>query len=183
MSSGNLILTGLVIYSCKITKSVVGCWVEELNIKRIWKVAEHKGKVLDAGELLDMLERGFSPPEIAKETGLTPPTIRQRIAKMQDDQGVLLQYRTLQNLRLTELQHSVLEAITPDKIAEAPLQVLVQAFKILKDKELVMTGNPTEIKGLVGYLVELEKLNVAGEIPVNPEPIIELDPERLPRLN
>lgn len=142
-------------------------------------------KELSTEALLDMLERGFSPPEIAQQTGLTPPTIRQRIAKLQQDQGVLLQYRSLQNLRLTELQHAILEAITPEKIAEAPLQVLVQAFKILKDKELVMTGNPTEIRGLVGFLVELERQEIQSCIDPNPEPYIEaaFEEEELPRLN
>ncbi|RLG71931.1 MAG: hypothetical protein DRO11_03320, partial [Methanobacteriota archaeon] len=33
----------------------------------------------------------------------------------------------------------------------------VNAFRVLKDKELVSTGKPTEIKGLLGYLVEAEK--------------------------
>jgi hypothetical protein len=42
------------------------------------------------------------------------------------------------------------------------LRDLVLAFKILKDKELVIDGKPTEIKGLVGYLVELEKKEMAG---------------------
>jgi len=141
-------------------------------------------KELSTETLLDLLERGFSPPEIAQHTGLTPPTIRQRIAKLQQDQGVLLQYRSLQNLRLTELQHAILEAITPEKIAEAPLNVLVQAFKILKDKELVMTGNPTEIRGLVGYLVELERQEVQIGIDSHPEPYIEMEAEEdLPRLN
>lgn len=123
-------------------------------------------KELDEEALLDLLSRGATPPEIGQVLGATPPTIRSRIALLQKEQGVLLQYRTLQNLRLTELQHLVLEAITPDKIAEAPLGDLVKAFKILKDKELVMTGQPTDIKGLVGYLVELEKQDLAGSLPV-----------------
>ena len=138
-------------------------------------------KEIDLDEVMDMLERGFSPPEIAKSTGVTPPTIRNRIAKLQQEQGVLLQYRSLENLRLTELQHAVLEAITPDKIAEAPLKDLVQAFKILKEKELVMTGNPTEIKGLVGYLVQLEKEELAAKEVID----VEQEPENssdLPRL-
>ena len=139
-------------------------------------------KEIDTNVLFDMIERGMTAPEIAKELGATAPTIRQRIAALQQDQGVLLQYRSLQNLRLTELQHAILEAITPDKIAEAPLQVLVQAFKILKDKELVMTGNPTEIRGLVGYLVELERQELAATLPVNAEPFIEIEQDDLPNL-
>lgn len=145
-------------------------------------------KEVDTEQLLDLLEKGFSPPEISRVMGLTPPTVRQRIAALQQEQGVLLQYRSLQNLRLTELQHSILEAITPEKIAEAPLQVLVQAFRILKDKELVMTGNPTEIRGLVGYLVELERQEMAGRIKIEPEDgdILQNEFQReddLPRLN
>ena len=68
-----------------------------------------------------------------------------------------MKYRSLQSLQLTELQARVLEAITPEKINEAPMKDLIQAFKILKDKELVIEGKPSEIKGLVGYLVEMEK--------------------------
>lgn len=126
-------------------------------------------KDIDEETLLDLLERGYSPPMIGAVVGAAPPTIRTRIASLQKEQGVLLQYRTLQSLRLTELQHLVLEAITPDKIAEAPLGDLVKAFKILKDKELVITGQPTDIKGLVGYLIELERQDVAGSLPASPE--------------
>lgn len=115
-------------------------------------------------EILDMLERGYSPPQIAQEVGVTPPTMRNRIAALQKKQGVILQYRDLENLRLTELQHEILEHITPQKIADAPLNVLVQAYKILKEKELVITGNPTEIHGLVGYLVQLEKAEFSGKL-------------------
>jgi DNA-binding Lrp family transcriptional regulator len=139
-------------------------------------------KEIDEEKLLEMLERGFSPVEIAKEVKVTPPTIRNRIAKLQQEQGVLLQYRSLQNLRLTELQHAILEAITPDKIAEAPLKDLVTSFKILKDKELVMTGNPTEIKGLVGYLVQLEKEELAAADIIEAEEHIVEETEDLPKL-
>lgn len=131
-------------------------------------------KEIEEETLLDLLERGYTPPAIAAVVGATPPTIRSRIASLQKEQGVLLQYRTLQSLRLTELQHLVLEAITPDKIAEAPLGDLVKAFKILKDKELVITGQPTDIKGLVGYLIELERQDVAGSLPTSPEAPLEV---------
>ena len=114
--------------------------------------------------IMDLCEKGFSPKEIGEVVGATPPTIRSRIAEMQKNQGVILQYRQLQDLRLTELQHAVLEAMTLEKIADAPLSVLVQAFKILKDKELVANGKPTDIKGLVGYLLEVEKMESAIEV-------------------
>ena len=38
---------------------------------------------------------------------------------------------------------------------------------VLKDKELVLDGKPTDIKGLVAYLIELEKEEAALTKPVD----------------
>ena len=121
-------------------------------------------KDVDAEELMDLLERGIPQKEIAVKLEITPPTLSKRIAELQKEQGVLLQYRPLQSLQLTKLQAAVLERITPEKIADAPLRDLILAYKILKDKELVIEGKPSDIKGLVGYLIELEKLEADGKM-------------------
>lgn len=112
---------------------------------------------VDMEAALDMLLKDIPVPAIATELGISPPTLRKRIADIQQKQGLLLQYRSIQSLQLTELQARVLEAITPEKINEAPLRDLVASFKILKDKELVIEGKPSEIKGLVAHLIYLEK--------------------------
>lgn len=112
---------------------------------------------VDLEAVLDMLDRGATVPQISTELGISPPTLRKRIADMQSKQGLLLQYRAIQSLQLTELQARVLEAITPDKINEAPLKDLIASYKILKDKELNIEGKPSEIKGLVAHLIYLEK--------------------------
>ena len=113
--------------------------------------------------MLDLLEQGFSQTEVASELGVSAPTLAKKIADIQSKQGLILKYRALQSIQLTELQCRVLEAITPEKINEAPLKDLVGAYKILKDKELVVDGKPTEIKGLVAYLVEMERQSLALE--------------------
>jgi len=67
-------------------------------------------------------------------------------------------YRTnIQSLQLTAIQMRLLGAIDEYKISNAPLKDIVAAFKTLKDKELVMSGKPTEIHGLAGYLMYLER--------------------------
>lgn len=139
----------------------------------------------DKKKLIDLLSRGYSPPEISAVMQTSPEEIRTRIRRLQEAEGVLLKYREAQSLHLTSLQHQILEGITPDKIAEAPLSELVKAFKILKDKELVMTGQPTDIKGLVGYLVELEAQDVRVALgPSAPRPKIPFDAvEYIPNLN
>jgi transcriptional regulator with XRE-family HTH domain len=118
---------------------------------------------IETENMLDLLEQGFSQTEVASELGVSAPTLAKKIADIQSKQGLILKYRALQSIQLTELQCRVLEAITPEKINEAPLKDLVGAYKILKDKELVVDGKPTEIKGLVAYLVEMERQQIALE--------------------
>ena len=107
--------------------------------------------------LIDMLERGATYDEAGEVLNCTPQTIAARVVEIQSEHAVLLQYRAIQSLELTKLQAKVLMAITDEKINEASLSELVNAFKILKDKELVLEGKPSDIKGLVGYLIALEK--------------------------
>ena len=118
---------------------------------------------VDMDAALDLLLRGEKIPAIAVELGISPPTLRNRIADLQKKQGLLLQYRSIQSLQLTELQARVLEAITPEKIDNAPLRDLVMSYKILKDKEQVIEGKPSEIRGLVAHLIHLEKQEAALE--------------------
>ena len=118
-------------------------------------------KEIDLEAALDLLMRGESVPTIASEVGVSPITLRKRIKELQDEQGLILQYRAIQSLHLTALQSRILEAITPEKIESAPLRDLVASFKILKDKELVIEGKPSEIKGLIAHLIAMEKQEAA----------------------
>lgn len=108
----------------------------------------------------DLIEKGASKSEIAGELGVSVSELSSKLINLRERHGILTEYRTLQTMQLTELQFKVLASITDDKIAEAPLRDLVYAFKTLKDKELIGEGKPTEIKGLVAYLIEMEKQEV-----------------------
>ena len=123
-----------------------------------------KKSPVDLDSAIDLLMRGEKIPAISAELGISAPTLRTRIAEISKQQGLLLQYRSIQSLQLTELQARILEAITPDKINDAPLRDLVMSFKILKDKEQVIEGKPSEIKGLVAHLIHLEKLEKNPEL-------------------
>ena len=116
---------------------------------------------IDPEVLFDLGMRGLTQKQASEELGICESTLSRRLADIQKKQGLLMKYRALQSLQLTELQARVLEAITPEKIMLAHLKDLIQAFRILKDKELVIDGKPSEIRGLVGYLVEMEKREFA----------------------
>ena len=117
---------------------------------------------LDIETLLDLSERALTQKEMAEMTGVSIPTLAKRLDDLKEKQGLLLKARDMRNLRLTELQMMVLDAITPGKIAESPLRDLVLAFKVLSDRENVDIGKPTEMKGLVHYLVQIEKEKAAA---------------------
>lgn len=132
---------------------------------------------VDTEKMLDLLEQGWGHDVLSSELGVSKPTLAKRINDLQEKQGLILKYRALQSIQLTELQAKVLEAITDEKIDEAPLKDLVGAYKILKDRELVIDGKPTEIKGLVAYLVEMERQQLAGE--KTEEEAIDVTPEKI----
>ena len=123
-----------------------------------------KMKEIDLGKLLDMGEKNLPQSYIAEELGVSIPTLAKRMSEVREKQGILLQYRELQSLQLTSMQARILEAITPQKINEASLRDLILAFRILKDKEHTIEGKPTEVKGLVHYLLEIEKQEMATEV-------------------
>ena len=129
-------------------------------------------KEIDTGLLYDLMNMDLTLPEAAKELGISIPTLSRRIADIQTKQGLLVQYRALQSLQLTELQARVLEAITPEKIDEASLKELVGAFKILKEAEVDPKGNVDEVRGLLAHLLELEKQEFARKHPAE-ENIVE----------
>jgi DNA-binding Lrp family transcriptional regulator len=136
-------------------------------------------KEIDFDILAECLEKGMTTREAAETLDCSHMTISRRIGELQKNQGILMRYRSLQSLQLTGLQARILEAITPEKIADAPLRDLVLAFKILKENELTIEGKPKEFKGLVGYLIQLEKEEVA--LATQPEdPAIDADFAELP---
>lgn len=116
-------------------------------------------------DLLDRLDRGEKRKDIARGVGVSTPTLSRIIADIQQKHGLLTKYRDIQSLRLTELQAAILESITEENIAEASLSEKIAAFKILSDKERVLDGKPSDIKGLVGLLIQLEKEEAQGKIP------------------
>lgn len=151
-----------------------------------------KAKIeIDPDTMIDLYEMGLTQKQAAGELGICPQTLSKRMTDIQGKQNLLLQYRSLQSLQLTELQARILEAITPEKIEESSMKDLVLAFKILKDKEQVIEGKPSEIKGLVSYLIKMEEEEMALVEPVpegEVEEMIEVakeitDPDYIPDLS
>lgn len=112
---------------------------------------------IDPQKLLEMSARGMTQVQMAKELGVCHVTVARRIAELRMNEGVLVDYRSNQALQLTALQARVLEAITPEKIANASLLELARAAYILKKAETDI-DSPHLKEGLEYYLIQLEQL-------------------------
>lgn len=116
-------------------------------------------------EIMGLLEEGLSGKQVAAVTGCSIATIQNRVAALLKEQGVLESYRSVQHLELTKIQARILDSITDEMLANANLKDLTTAFKVLKDKEQTDLGKPTEIKGLVAYLVHIEQEDLKAKQP------------------
>lgn len=112
---------------------------------------------IDDSAIKDCLETGMTITQTAEVLGCSRSTISRRISQLNIDKGLLSEYRELQHLQLTQLQAQILEAITPEKIEQAELRDLVSAFRVLKEKEQEVSSSTQSMKGLVSYLVHIEK--------------------------
>lgn len=122
---------------------------------------------VDMEVLMDFIEQGVTQKEMASELGVSVPTLAKKIAQLQSQHDVILSYRKLKSLHLTQLQHLLLSNITEDKIAQASLGEIATAYKKLADSETAIEGTTDlgEVKGLVAHLVYLEKQRVEREHP------------------
>jgi hypothetical protein len=112
---------------------------------------------IDSMQIYDQVSQGKTQRQMVEELGICHVNLARRMAALHAKKGILLEYRSIQPLQLTELQLRVMEVITPGKMADASLLDLVKAFKILMDAELGLKGEPFRITGLLGYPLELEK--------------------------
>ena len=82
-------------------------------------------------QLYDLVARGWTIKEIAKELDISHVTVANRLGKLQANKQIL-NPKFVKELQFTSLQFNVLESITPDKIKNASLIELTRAVKLLK---------------------------------------------------
>lgn len=124
-------------------------------------------KTLDKELLIDYISTGMSRKDIAEAMGVSPPTISNKIEELKREESSLLKYDKIHHLDLIGVKQRILANVTDDKLIEAPLGQLAQAYGVFGKMEQLIQGRPTEIRGLMGYLLHLEKEDIAardGEI-------------------
>jgi predicted transcriptional regulator len=116
---------------------------------------------IDTALMLDLLADGMSKKEVADIIGCSPPTISAKIAELRKDEASLLAYDKNKYLDLIGVQQRILANVTDEKLAEAPVQHLASAYSNFGKMLQLDQGKPTEIHGLMGYLMKLEQEDIA----------------------
>ena len=117
----------------------------------------HKeARALTAEDVQKYIGSGKTQKEIAKELGVSIPTIARRMAALRLNKGPLMRFRDIKGLCLTDVQAQALEVITPEKIEKASLRELAKAYKVLVKSEKPLPKLKGKITGLLGHLLALE---------------------------
>lgn len=116
-------------------------------------------KSLNEVALIELRKQGSSIEEISEKFEVSTATVSRRLADLRFNQGLLTKYRELQGLDLTLYKAKILEAITPEKIANASLGELAMAFKVISDLELkIQEQSGPKPVGLIAHIIEAEKI-------------------------
>ena len=133
--------------------------------------------ILDTSLMLDLLADGMNKKEVAGIIGCSPPTISAKIAELREDEASLLAYDKNKYLDLIGVQQRILANVTDEKLAEAPVQHLASAYSNFGKMLQLDQGKPTEIHGLMGYLMKLEQEDIAKKEAENAETdVIDVSP-------
>jgi predicted transcriptional regulator len=120
-------------------------------------------KSLDMSLMMDLIAEGVSRKDIAATLGVSPPTISNKIEELKREESALLAYDKVHHLDLIGVKQRILANVTEDKLIEAPLGQLATAYGVFGKMEQLIQGRPTEIHGLMGYLMHLEKEDIASK--------------------
>jgi len=107
-------------------------------------------------EIKILMDSGKNQKEIAKELGVSVPTIARRMAALRLNKGPLMQFRDIKGLCLNSIQASALEAITPERIEKASLLELMKAYKVLTKSDKPLPKFKHRTTGLLDYLLSLD---------------------------
>jgi hypothetical protein len=116
---------------------------------------------LDTDLMLQLLTDGMTKKDVAAIMGVSPMTIDHRISDLKKEESMLLAYDKVHYLDLIKVKEKLVAGCTQEKIDDAPLGQIAQAYGVFSKMEQLIQGRPTEIHGLMGYLLHLEKEDIA----------------------
>jgi hypothetical protein len=128
-------------------------------------------KDIDVDLMLSLLSDGMSRKDTAAALNISPITLDAHVERLKREESGLLAYDKVHHLDLIGVKQRLVAGVTDEKIAEAPLASIASAYGVFAKMEQLIQGRPTEIHGLMGYLMHLEKEDIAAQQVVDGEVI------------
>ena len=114
----------------------------------------------DTKMMIDLLADGMKQRDVASIIGVSGVTISNKLRELKQEESNLLAYDKNRYLDLIQVQQRIIANVTDEKLAAAPVQHLASAYAQFGKMEQLIQGKPTEIHGLMGYLLHLEKEDI-----------------------
>ena len=121
-------------------------------------------KEIDTDLMLSLLADGMSRKDTAAALDISPVTLDAAVERLKKEESSLLAYSKVHYLDLISVQKRLVDGVTDEKILDAPLGQIAQAYGVFNKAEQLVQGRPTEIHGLMGYLLHLEKEDIGKEM-------------------
>lgn len=112
-------------------------------------------KEIDMGRLLEMAESETPAKEMAQELGISIPTLKNRIDQLRNEQSLLLDAKSVENLRVIKMKEDVLVRIEKN-LPNMDNDELIKALTALNkmDAPERETG---KLSGLLGMITEIDE--------------------------
>lgn len=111
-------------------------------------------KTLDMAKLLEGIEEGENLNGLSQGQNMSTVTLRKRMQQIKEDQGVTLELKEVEELRVTRLKANVLHMLE-DNLPRMDVDQLTKALGMLHKMEKKDEGGDSP-KGLLGLLSAIE---------------------------
>jgi DNA-binding Lrp family transcriptional regulator len=107
-------------------------------------------------KLLTMVDDGVPMKEMSQSLGVSTPTLRARIDQLRDEQGIILEAKGVETLRVAKLKEIALGRIERN-LPNMDNDDLIKTLTVLNRMDTPVEDDTGKVKGLIGLLAEIDK--------------------------
>lgn len=120
-------------------------------------------KEIDMDKLLEMAESETPAKEMAKTLGISTPTLKNRIELLRSEQGILLESKSVENLRVIKLKELIITRLE-DGLVNMDNDDLIKSLNVLNKMD-TSEQNGGKLQGLLGLLTAIdEEAEIRAEV-------------------
>ncbi len=112
-------------------------------------------KEIDMEKLLEMTESETPAKEMAKTLGISTPTLKSRIDMLREEQGILLESKAVENLRVIKLKEQIITRME-NNLPNMEVDDLIKSLNVLNKMD-TPSEDAGKMKGLLGLIMAIDE--------------------------